>query len=99
MSGLGTLVTAIRFTTTDSFHIKPSRPRSSPAASPETRQIALSHLPVIPLSSSIPSMNRLLPRETISASNPLASAPENAWPTDTRQAMLPIGKSAVHSQL
>ena len=56
--------------------------------------MALSHLPVIPLSSSIPSMNMLLPRETISASKPQAIAPENAWPTDTRQAMLPIGSSA-----
>ena len=44
-------------------------------------------------------MNMLLPRETISASNPHAIAPENACPTDTRQAMLPIGSSAVHSQL
>ena len=47
----------------------------------------------------MPSMNMLLPRETISASRPQAIAPEKAWPTDTRQAMLPIGSSAVHSQL
>ena len=44
-------------------------------------------------------MNMLLPRETNSASKPQAIAPENAWPTDTRQAMLPMGKRAVQSQL
>ena len=89
----------MRLTTHDSFHMNPSRPSSRPAATAEMKQMALSHLPVIPLSSSIPSMNMLLPRETISASKPQAIAPENAWPTDTRQAMLPIGNSAVHSQL
>ena len=36
-------------------------------------------------------MNMLLPRETSSASNPQAIAPENAWPTNTRHAMLPVG--------
>ena len=41
----------------------------------------------------------LLPRETIRASRPQAIAPENAWPTDTRHAMFPIGSSVVHSQL
>ena len=41
----------------------------------------------------MPSMNMLLPRETISASKPQAIAPENAWPTDTRHAMLPMGSS------
>ena len=89
----------MRLTTHDSFHMNPSKPSSSPAATAEIRQMAFSHLPVMSLSSSIPSMNMLLPRETISASKPQATAPENAWPTDTRQAMLPIGKSAVQSQL
>jgi hypothetical protein len=89
----------MRLTTHDSFHMNPSKPRSRPAATAEMKQMALSHLPVMPLSSSMLSMNMLLPRQTNSASKPQAMAPENAWPTDTRQAMLPMGSSAVHSQL
>jgi hypothetical protein len=89
----------MRLTTTDSFHMNPSRPSSRPADTAEMKQMALSHLPVIPLRSSMPSMNMLLPRETISASKPQAIAPENACPTDTRQAMLPMGNRAVQSQL
>ena len=89
----------MRLTTHDSFHMNPSKPSSRPAATAEIRQMALSHLPVMSFSSSMPSMNMLLPRETISASKPQAIAPEKAWPTDTRQAILPIGRSVVHSQL
>jgi len=89
----------MRFTTTDSFHMNPSSPSSNPAHTAATRQMALSHLPVMFFSSSIPSMSMLLPRETSSASRPHAMAPENACPTETRQAMFPNGSSVVQSQL
>jgi hypothetical protein len=47
----------------------------------------------------MPSMSMLLPRQTSSDSNPHATAPEKACPTDTRQAGLPNGSSVHHSQL
>ncbi len=59
--------------TTDSFHIELPNPSISPAVMPETMQMALSHLPVMFFNSSIPSINMLLPRETINASTPQAS--------------------------
>ena len=79
--------------------MKPSKPSSNPAETAETKQIAVSHLPVMDLSSSMPSMNMLLPRDTISASKPHASDPRNACPHDTRQAMFPIGSRVVQIQL
>ena len=45
----------------------------------------------------MPSINMLLPRETISASKPQPAAAAKASPTSTRQATLPKGSSAVQN--
>ncbi|OQB91586.1 MAG: hypothetical protein BWX84_01315 [Verrucomicrobia bacterium ADurb.Bin118] len=73
---------------TDWLHMKPLNASRPPVTKPDTTQIAPSHLPVIVRNSSMPSMSMLLPRETISPSNPHASAPAKALPNATRQAML-----------
>ena len=70
-----------------------------PATKPDTMQMALSQCPTISRRSSIPSINRLLPRDTNSPSNPAASAPPNASPSATRQATFLNGTSTVHSQV
>ncbi len=85
--------------TTDSLHINPSRAMIKLAATPAIMQVAASHLPVIDLRSSMPSMSMLLPRDTISASRPQPKAAAVNSPTVTRQAMLPHGSSTVHSQV
>jgi hypothetical protein len=46
----------------------------------------------------MPSINMLLPRETISASKPQPMAAANDSPTSTRQATLPNGRMAVQNQ-
>ena len=62
-------------------------------------QMALSQRPAIALRSSMPSISRLLPRETSRPSKPAASAPPVASPSATRQAMFLNGSSTVHSQV
>ena len=85
----GTPNSEIRLIATDSIHITPPSPSISPETIPETRQRAVSHLPESALSSSMPSLNMLLPRETIKATRPHANAAAIASPTSTRQATLP----------
>ncbi len=48
--------------------------------------------------SSMPSINMLLPRETMKPTSPHAIAAANDSPTSTRHATLPNGKITVHSQ-
>jgi hypothetical protein len=83
---------------TDSLHMTPPRPSNRPATVPETTQMMFSHLPVMFLSSSIPSMSMLLPRETMKATRPQARAAAVASPTSTRHATLPTTSSFVQSQ-
>ncbi len=93
----GTPNSEARLMITDSFHITLSSAISSPAVTPLTRQIAPSHFPTIPFNSSMPSINMLLPRDTISAiseqPNPIAAA----CPNSTRKATFPNGTNSVHS--
>src|SRR5437867_4429514 len=86
-------------TITDWLHINPLKPMSKPAANPETMQIACDHRPEIVLSSSIPSISRLLPRETRNPSRPAAIAPPVASPKATRQATFLNGTSTVQSHV
>ena len=85
--------------TTDSFHIELPSPIINPAVTPQTMQIAPSHLPVIFFNSSMPSINMLLPRETMKPSTPAAIAAVLASASATRQAMFLNGTSTVHSQV
>ncbi len=85
--------------TTDSFHMELPNPINSPAVNPHTMQMAVSHLPVIPLSSSIPSISMLLPRETMRAITPQAMAAVEASANSTRQAMLRKGTNTVHNHV
>src|ERR1700733_8932975 len=93
----GTSNNEMRLMTTDSFHMKPSKPRSSPATIPETMQMAFSHLSVIFFNSSMPSINMLLPRETMKPTRPHAIAAAQDSPTSTRHATFPNGKMAVQN--
>ena len=95
----GTPNNEMRLMTTDSFHIELAKPSISPATMPETEQMALSHLPVMFCNSSIPSINMLLPRETIKASTPQAIAAVLASAKATRQAMFLKGTRTVQSQV
>src|SRR5580693_8927108 len=95
----GTPNNEMRLMTTDSFHIELAKPSISPATTPETEQMALSHLPVMFFSSSIPSINMLLPRETINASTPQDKAAVLASARATRQAMFLKGTNTVQSQV
>src|SRR6266704_1315688 len=94
----GTPNNEMRLMATDSLHMTPPNPNNTPATAPDTTQIAFSHLPVRLLSSLIPSISMLLPRETISATRAHAIAAAVASPTSTRQATLPTGSNFVHSQ-
>ena len=69
-----------------------------PATAPDTMQMAFSHLPATPLNSSMPSINMLLPRETMNATMPQPIAAANDSPTSTRHATLPNGRIAVQNQ-
>src|SRR5271168_2682254 len=95
----GTPNNEMRLITTDSFHIELAKPSISPAAMPETEQMALSHFPVMLCNSSIPSINMLLPRDTIKASTPQDIAAVLASARVTRQAMFLKGTSTVHSHV
>ena len=57
---------------------------SSAATKPDTAQIAFSHRREMFFNSPMPSMIMLLPRETIKATNPQASAPATADESPTR---------------
>ena len=61
--------------------------------------MAASHFPVIPLRSLIPSINMLLPRETMKARTPHAIAAVDASASVTRHATFPKGTSTVQSQV
>src|SRR3984957_2028974 len=91
----GTPKSEIRLITTDSFHMELPNPINKPEVIPDTMQMAPSHLPVTPLSSSIPSMSMLLPRDTMSERIPQAKAAVDASANCTRQAILPNGTSTV----
>src|SRR5580658_2264595 len=95
----GTPKREMRLMTTDSFHIELPSPSISPATMPETTQMAPSHLPVMFFNSSIPSINMLLPRETIKASTPQAMAAVLASASATRQAMFLKGTNTVQNQV
>src|ERR1700677_3994182 len=99
MMSHGTPKSEMRLITTDSFHIELPSARRSPAVKPETIQMAFSHLPVMFLSSSIPSINMLLPRETMKARTPQAILARVASPSHTRQAMFLNGTNAVHNHV
>ena len=94
----GTSNSEIRLMTTDSFHMNPSKPSSNPATSPVTIQMAFSHLRSSVFNSSIPSINMLLPRDTMKPTKPQPNAAAHDSPTSTRHATLPNGKITVHSQ-
>src|SRR5580704_17419577 len=94
----GTPNSEIRLMTTASLHMKISSPSSVPATKPDTEQIEFSHSRGKPLMTSMPSINMLLPRETINASNPQPMAAANDSPTSTRHATLPKGRIAVQNQ-
>lgn len=79
------------------LHMNPLKPINMPATNPETMQRAFSSLRSMFLRSLIPSMNMLLPRDTISATRPHESAPATADESATRYAMFEIG-SNVKSQ-
>ena len=83
--------------TTDSFHMKLSKPSINPAVMPQTMQMTVSHLRFISFNSAMPSMSMLLPRETMRPTRPHAIAAANDSPTSTRQATLPNGTITVHS--
>ena len=89
----------MRLMTTDSFHIELPSPIINPAVTPQTMQIAPSHLPVIFFNSSMPSINMLLPRDTMreTIAQPMAAVLASA--SATRQAMFLNGTSTVHSQV
>src|SRR5277367_1247068 len=91
----GTPKGEMRLIATDSNHMALPNPINKPAVTPDTMQMAPSHLPVMPLSSSMPSMSMLLPRDTMKASTPQAMAAVDASANCTRHAMLPNGTSAV----
>src|ERR1039458_10341613 len=93
----GTPNSEIRLITTDSLHMNTSSPSSVPATKPDTEQIAFSHWRGTSLITSMPSINMLLPRETISASRPQPIAAAKDSPTSTRHATLPIGRIAVQN--
>ena len=84
---------------TDSLHMKTSSPSNVPATNPDTRQMAFSHSRVRLFKSSMPSINMLLPRETMKPSTPAAIAAVLASASATRQAMFLNGTSTVHSQV
>src|SRR5271154_4353603 len=92
----GTSNGEMRLMTTDSFHRKPSKPIISPATMPVTMQMAFSHLRSMLFNSSMPSINMLLPRETMNPTSPHAIAAAKDSPSSTRQATLPMGTS-VHN--
>ena len=76
----GTPNSEIRLIATDSFHIELSSAISRPAVTPQTRQIAFSHFPTMPFNSSIPSINMLLPRDTIKRDQRAAHAHRRRLP-------------------
>jgi hypothetical protein len=80
------------------LHRNPLKARSIPATNPEIMQIAFSQRRSNPFSSAIPSIIMLLPRDTINASKPQASAHEAADIKATRNAMLENGINTVKSQ-
>ena len=92
----GTPNSEMRLMTTDSLHMKISRPSSNPATQPETTQMEFSHRRGMSLITSMPSINMLLPRDTMKASIPQPMAAAKDWPTSTRHATLPIGR--IHVQ-
>src|SRR5580704_15621466 len=94
----GTPNSEIRLMTTDSLHMKMSSPNNVPATKPDTEQMEFSHWRGKPLMTSMPSINMLLPRETISASKPQPIAAAKDSPTSTRHATLPKGKISVQNQ-
>src|SRR5580698_417275 len=97
-SSQGTPKSEMRLMTSDSHHMNVPSPRSNPATAPETKQMAVSHCFEMAFNSSMPSINMLLPRDTIMASSPQPMAAANDSPTSTRQATLPNGRMAVQNQ-
>src|SRR5580658_7319331 len=93
----GTPKSEMRLITTDSLHMKMSSPSSVPATKPDTEQMAFSHWRGMSLMTSMPSINMLLPRETIMAIRPQPMAAAKDSPTSTRQATLPKGRIAVQN--
>src|SRR5476649_1281445 len=93
----GTSKSEMRLMTTDSFHMKRSKPSSNPATIPVTTQMTFSHLRLKVFNSSMPSIKMLLPRETMKPTSPHAIAAAQDSPTSTRHVTLPNGKITVHS--
>src|SRR5665213_1242458 len=92
----GTSNSEMRLMTTDSLHMKRSKPSSNPATIPVTTQMMFSHLLLKVFNSSMPSISMLLPRDTMKPTSPHAIAAAQDSPTSTRHATLPIG--SIHVQ-
>src|SRR5882724_1525716 len=92
----GTSKSEMRLMTTDSIHMKRSKPSSNPATIPVTTQMTFSHLRLMSFNSSMPSINMLPPRDTMKPTSPHAIAAAKDSPTSTRHATLPHGK--IHVQ-